>query len=56
MKRVVVEITDDLYSFLANHFHTKDLCKIVRTMIEERAVEMGLALRGFGSELKIKED
>ena len=54
MKIVVVEISDDLYRFLSRYFNTNDVCKIVRDLIEEGAVETGLAIYRFKG-LNIKE-
>jgi len=55
MRRVIVELTDDLAKFLSEHFHTEDLAKIVKDLLDEGAIEIGLSMTGF-KEITVREE
>jgi len=51
-----VELTDDLAKFLSEHFHTEDLAKIVKDLLDEGAIEIGLSMTGFNrDEITVRE-
>jgi len=52
MERVVVEISDEMAHELCEYFHTDDLCKIVKILIDEGGVP--LVFGGFGDSIQVK--
>lgn len=54
-RKVVIEMSDELYEFLVMDFHIDDICSIIKELIDEGAIELGLTLAGFGDDLKVME-